>query len=212
MGRPAGVARRRALRRVLAARARAQRRAPRRPVQALRVDPGHGFEWSRLLLQLDAAGAGAGGADAGADAGAGAGIPGPHLDAARHLFDRALADGWDTVEGGFFYTVDWHGRPIVQRRFHWVAAEAIGAAEVLARVTGEERYAQLAEDWWAYARTHLVDAEHGSWHHELDVHNRPSSAVWDGKPDIYHAGQALLLADVPVSGSLAESVKVAASR
>ena len=50
------------------------------------------------------------------------------------------------------------------------------------------------------------------WHHELDVHNRPSGVVWDGKPDIYHAGQTLLLADVPVTGSLAESVKAAVSR
>ena len=167
--------------------------------------PGHGFEWARLLLQLDAASDSSG-------SGASAGIPGPRLDAARHLFDRALDDGWDPVEGGFVYTVNWHGRPIEQRRFHWVAAEAIGAAEVLAKVTGEERYARLAQEWWAYAQAHLVDVEHGSWHHELDVHNRPSGAVWDGKPDIYHAGQALLLADVPVTGSLAESVEAVTSR
>jgi len=161
--------------------------------------PGHGFEWARLLLQLDAA-------QAAQDSGV-AVAPGARLDAARHLFDRAAADGWDPEEGGFVYTVNWYGRPVEQRRFHWVAAEAIAAAEVFARVTGEERYARLADDWWAYARSHLVDVERGSWHHELDAHNRPSAEVWGGKPDVYHAGQALLLADVPVTGSLAESVR-----
>ncbi|MFF3063963.1 AGE family epimerase/isomerase [Oerskovia sp. NPDC057915] len=158
--------------------------------------PGHGFEWARLLLQLDAA-----------QASAGTGTPGARLDAAENLFDRAAADGWDRAEGGFVYTVNWFGRPVERRRFHWVATEAIAAAEVFAQVTGDERYAQLADDWWAYARAHLVDVERGSWHHELDAHNRPSAVVWDGKPDVYHAGQALLLADVPVTGSLAESVR-----
>lgn len=162
--------------------------------------PGHGFEWARLLLHLDAA-----------QAAVGTGAPGARLDAARHLFDRAATDGWDPVEGGFVYTVNWYGRPVERRRFHWVAAEAIAAAEVFARVTGEERYTRLADDWWAYARARLVDVERGSWHHELDVHNRPSAVVWDGKPDVYHAAQALLLADVPVTGSLAESVRALAS-
>ncbi|MHA7134741.1 AGE family epimerase/isomerase [Oerskovia turbata] len=168
---------------------------PDDPFKPYGSTPGHGFEWARLLLQLDAA-----------QAAAGAGAPDARLDAARRLFDRAAADGWDPEEGGFVYTVDWSGRPVERRRFHWVAAEAIAAAEVFARVTGEERYARLAADWWAYARARLVDAERGSWRHELDAHNRPSSVVWDGKPDVYHAGQALLLADVPVTGSLAESL------
>ncbi|MBE7701827.1 AGE family epimerase/isomerase [Oerskovia sp. Sa1BUA8] len=171
---------------------------PDDPFKPFGSTPGHGFEWSRLLVQLDAA-----------QAAVGAGAADARLDAARRLFDRALADGWDPVEGGFVYTVDWSGRPVERRRFHWVATEAVAAAEVLARVTGEPRYARLAADWWAWARSHLVDAERGSWRHELDARNRPSSAVWDGKPDVYHVGQAFLLADVPVTGSLAESVAAA---
>ena len=33
----------------------------------------------------------------------------------------------------------------------------------------------------------------------LDEHNRPSHTVWDGKPDVYHAYQALLLARMPLA-------------
>ena len=169
---------------------------PRDPFKPYGSTPGHGFEWSRLLLQVDAAWA---------DAGSGSSAS--RLGAARAIFDRAAADGWDAEVGGFVYTVDWTGTPVEPRRFHWVAAEAVGAAEVLHRVTGEDRYGELAGQWWEYIRTFFVDVEKGSWHHELDTHNLPSSAVWNGKPDIYHAGQALLLADLPVTGSLAESIR-----
>ena len=45
------------------------------------------------------------------------------------------------------------------------------------------------------------DKEHGSWIHQLDKDNRPLDTVWPGKPDIYHAFQAMLIpyADVEVS-------------
>ncbi|WP_407319133.1 AGE family epimerase/isomerase [Isoptericola halotolerans] len=151
--------------------------------------PGHGFEWARLMLQLDVA----------------AEQVGRRTDAAARLFDRALADGFDGT--GFVYTVDWSGDPVERRRFHWVAAEAVAAAEVLAVVTGASRYAEQAGAWWELVRERFVDHEHGSWHHELDTANRPSGDVWAGKPDIYHAVQALLVPDLPLTGSLAESAR-----
>ena len=57
---------------------------PRDILRPYGYTPGHSLEWARLLVQLRAL--------AGAQAGAG------HdwmLDAARHLFGRAVADGWD---------------------------------------------------------------------------------------------------------------------
>ncbi|GII97942.1 mannose/cellobiose epimerase-like protein (N-acyl-D-glucosamine 2-epimerase family) [Sediminihabitans luteus] len=153
--------------------------------------PGHGFEWARLLLQTDVA----------------AGTPGRRTDAAVALFERALADGWDAEHGGFVYTTDWSGTPVVARRFHWVAAEAVAAASVLATVTGEERYAALVDAWWAWIDAVLVDAERGSWRHELDADNQPAADVWRGKPDVYHAVQALLVADLPLRGSFAASAR-----
>jgi sulfoquinovose isomerase len=151
--------------------------------------PGHGFEWARLMLQLDVA----------------AEQVGRHTDAAVQLFERASADGFDGT--GFVYTVDWTGRPVERRRFHWVVAEAVAAAEVLTVVTGSSRYAEQAADWWDLVRQRFVDDERGSWHHELDTSNEPSGEVWAGKPDIYHAVQALLIPDLPLTGSLAESAR-----
>ena len=77
---------------------------PADPFRPYGATIGHGLEWSRLLVQLDLA----------------------HLDDARRLYDRAVADGW-AVDGapGFVYTTDWAGRPVTRTRMHWVCCEAI---------------------------------------------------------------------------------------
>ncbi|MFF2269239.1 AGE family epimerase/isomerase [Cellulosimicrobium cellulans] len=169
---------------------------PRDPFKPYGSTPGHGLEWARLLLQVDIA----------------SGTPGARTEAAVALFDRAVADGWDGEHGGgFVYTVDWSGVPVEPRRYHWVAAEAVAAADVLGRVTGESRFTEAAAGWWAWIDRFLVDPERGSWHHELDTANRPDGVTWVGKPDVYHAAQAVILPDLPLTGSLAASAKAAGS-
>ncbi len=155
--------------------------------------PGHGLEWSRLLVQLDVE----------------SGTDGARTAAAASLFDRAVVDGWDPAGGGFVYTTDWSGRPVEPRRFHWVAAEAVATADVLHRVTGEDRYADLAAEWWEWIGANLLDVERGSWFHELDTENRPSGRTWVGKPDVYHAAQAVILPELPLTGSFALSAQEA---
>jgi sulfoquinovose isomerase len=155
---------------------------------------GHGLEWARLLLHVEAAVPGDDAPD---------GLP----ETARLLFDRAVADGWHADGApGFVYTTDWSGEPVVRTRMHWVAAEAIGAAAVLHRRFGGEQYAGWYATWWDYAATYLRDTERGSWHHELDPRNRPSATVWSGKPDLYHAVQATLLPRLPAAPSLARAI------
>jgi len=166
---------------------------PHDPFKPYGATPGHGLEWSRLLLQVDVAG----------------GTVGKRTDAARQLFERAVADGWDEPRGGFVYTTDWTGTPVEARRFHWVAAEAAAAADVLQRTTGEGRFGELAGRWWAWIDEHLVDHERGSWFHELDTDNTPSGRTWVGKPDVYHAAQAVILPDLPLTGSFAASARAA---
>ncbi len=173
---------------------------PRDPFKPYGSTPGHGAEWARLLVHLDVAAPTP--ANRAAD-----GRPGPHIDAAAALFDRAAADGWDAEHGGFVYTVDWSGRPVEARRFHWVAAEMVAAAGILGRVTAQSRFESMAQDWWVWIRAALVDDARGSWRHELDEFNRPSATTWAGKPDIYHAVQAVLLPQLPLAGSLAASAR-----
>jgi len=154
---------------------------------------GHGVEWSRLFLHLEAALAPE---------------PAPWLpDAATRLFDRAVADGWD-ADGrpGFVYTTDWDGTPVVRDRLHWVVAEAINAAAAFHRRTGHERYAALYRAYLDYADQYLIDHDHGSWHHQLAPDNAPNDSVWSGKPDIYHVFQATLGPRLPLYPMLATAV------
>ena len=68
-------------------------------------------------------------------------------------------------------------------------------------VTGEEAYAAWHRTWWEHAERLFVDG--GSWRHELDPTNRPSSLVWVGRPDTYHAYQATILPLLPLAASYA---------
>lgn len=164
---------------------------PRHPFRPFGMTPGHGLEWSRLLLQIQA------------------GLrepPGWLVEGAEGLFGRAVADGW-AEGGGFVYTTDPDGGPVVTDCLHWVVAEAVGAASALHAVTRKEEYERSYRAFWDFAAVHLLDRERGSWHHELDENLRPSARTWNGKPDVYHALQATLLPRLPVAPSLAGALR-----
>ncbi|BDZ41886.1 hypothetical protein GCM10025865_11850 [Paraoerskovia sediminicola] len=167
---------------------------PDDPFKPFGATPGHGFEWSRLLLHLEAS----------SHVSDVEGL----LPAARALFDRATRDGW-AVDGadGFVYTTDWAGAPVVRDRMHWVPAEAAAAAAVLHARTGDAGYAALYATWWDYIAESVVDVEHGSWHHQLDASNTPIDTVWPGKADLYHAVQSTLLPTAPIAPGLAVAAR-----
>ncbi len=133
------------------------------------------------------------------------------LDAARGLFARATAEGWQ-ANGGFVYTTDHDGRPVVTDRLHWVVTEAIGAAAALHAETGDVEYERWYRTLWDFAELHLIDRERGSWHAELDEALQPSRRTWEGKPDVYHALQATLIPRLPVRPSLAGALRRPAAR
>lgn len=146
---------------------------------------GHGFEWSRLLLQVWNA----------------SGRRDEWLrTASRGLFERAWTDGWDAERGGLVFTTDWQGQTMNADRYHWVLAEAISAAAALLVAcehddATESRYREL----WGFTDRYLIDHQLGGWFHQLDNHNQVTADPWFGKPDIYHALTACLL---PVLGPL----------
>jgi sulfoquinovose isomerase len=164
---------------------------PRDVLRPYGYTPGHSLEWARLLLQLR-------------------GLAGPGhdwmLDAARHLFGQAMADGWDQERTGFAYTIGTDGSVCVADRFHWVLTEAIGAAAYLYRATGDRTYDRWYRRFWDHAALYLIDRRQGSWHHELTPANQPGHTTWDGKPDLYHALQATLFARTPLPAGLAATL------
>ena len=154
--------------------------------------PGHSFEWARLLLTLEAAWAAA---------------PVWLLEAATALFNTAVADAWRRDgHPGLIYTVDPDGQPVVTARMHWVACEAVLAADALHRRTGEERFATAAAQWWAEIDRYFLDRNGGGWWQELAPDMTPAASTWSGKPDLYHSYQALLLPSLPLSPTAATTL------
>lgn len=158
--------------------------------------PGHGMEWARLILQWALSTYGSGEEMA------------PYLDAAKHLFRRAVADGW-YCDGapGIVYTIGWDGRPVVHDRMHWVLAEAINTSAILYHQTKERDYAEDYEAFMKYLDEKVLDHKNGSWFHQLDEKNEPKDTVWPGKPDLYHALQTTLIPYYAPELSIAVAVK-----
>jgi mannose/cellobiose epimerase-like protein (N-acyl-D-glucosamine 2-epimerase family) len=158
--------------------------------------PGHGFEWARLLLHLEAA-----------RQRAQLATPNWLLADARQLFASACHHAWN-VDGlpGIVYTLDWQSRPVVRHRLHWTHCEAAAAAAALLQRTDEQQYEDWYRRFWEFNATQFIDYLQGSWHHELNEHNQPSADIWAGKPDLYHAYQATLLPLLPLAPSLASGL------
>lgn len=134
---------------------------PRHQFRPWGIDPGHQAEWAKLLALLDR-----------------------HLDdppawlreRAIELFRGALTVGWDDVHGGFYYTHDLDGEPVVADKYGWPVTEAIGASALLSR--WDDSYLEWYDRLWRYARTHLINPAYGTWYrrltreHERDDPNR----------------------------------------
>jgi mannose/cellobiose epimerase-like protein (N-acyl-D-glucosamine 2-epimerase family) len=154
---------------------------PEDPFHPFGIIIGHQFEWARLAVELSQA--------------LGPRAPTWLVSEAEKIYNIAKQIGW-SVDGapGFVYTIDFVGKPVVYMRMHWVITEAIAAAWTLSKITGAAEYLRDFEQWWSYAEQNFLDSSNGSWRHELDSTNHESASVWNGRPDVYHAYQALVIA------------------
>ena len=146
--------------------------------------PGHGIEWSRLIVQWAVSTYQNSNNENAKD----------YIKIAEKLYNRAVEDGWNADgEPGICYTTDWDGKPVVHDRMHWTLAEAINAAAVLYSATGNEKYKKDYAMFMQYLDEKVLDHKFGSWFHQLDEHNDLLTTVWPGKPDLYHALQATII-------------------
>ncbi|WP_245792443.1 AGE family epimerase/isomerase [Bowdeniella nasicola] len=170
---------------------------PADPFRPYGATPGHWFEWGRLALQA-AAECDARGIDAD-----------PRITRSAYELIATGAKESFGVDGtpGYVYTTDFDGTPVVHERMHWVACEAYaaGIAAALAQPSAAERWSDVAAQAWGYIEEFLIE-QPGQWVHELDRDNLPAAGTWEGKPDIYHALQAMLFPDLPLAPAFAPAV------
>ena len=147
---------------------------------------GHQTEWAKLLLQLDAL------------------LPAEwHLPCAQRLFDTAVERGWDAEHGGLYYGMAPDGSICDNGKYHWVQAESLAAAAVLAVRTGDERYWQWYDRIWAYCWAHFVDHQHGAWFRILHRDNRNTTREKSnaGKVDYHNMGACYDVLGVVAAGT-----------
>ena len=170
---------------------------PDDPFKPYGATPGHGIEWSRLIAQWAISAYDKGAAEAA-----------PYLEAAENLYNRAISDAWNADGApGIVYTTGWDGKPVVHDRMHWTLAEAINTSAVLYRLTGKEKYASDYAAFMQYLDESVIDHVNHSWFHQMDKDNQVMETVWPGKPDLYHALQAMLIPYYTPELSIALAVK-----
>ena len=81
-------------------------------------------------------------------------------------------------------------------RLHWPVCEGIQATASLHRLTGEAFWETWYRRLWDHAARYFIDPG-SSWINELDDDGGEGSAVWPGRPDVYHGGGAYLAALLP---------------
>jgi sulfoquinovose isomerase len=149
--------------------------------------PGHWLEWSRLLLQLWELG-------------------GRKLDwlpqCSKALFAQAAADGWDKDKGGFYYTLDWEGTPLIRDRYWWPCCEGVAASAFLNAIDGDSIYEHWYRQIWSFIAARFIDRQKGGWRAQIDDNLQPNSGPFFGKVDIYHSLQACLIPTLPTTGSV----------
>jgi mannose/cellobiose epimerase-like protein (N-acyl-D-glucosamine 2-epimerase family) len=146
---------------------------------------GHLAEWAKLLVTLEK-------------------LSGRHgegdwiMHRARELFAQAVEHGWDRKHGGLNYGFGpvagdpLHDKLVVcdEQKYHWVQAETIAAAAVLANRTHDGGYWDWYDRIWAYCWHHFVDHAHGAWYRILGADNRKLTDQKSpaGKVDYHNLG------------------------
>lgn len=110
------------------------------------VQPGHQFEWARLLLMLAA--------ERPEDW---------YHDRAIQLYATGMKHGRDDAFGGVVYGYGPDGTVCAGEKYYWVHSEGFAAAWRLYRLTGKDTYRADYHALWSYAWDNFVDHEHGAW-------------------------------------------------
>jgi len=108
------------------------------------------------------------------------------------LWDYSLEYGYDDEHGGFYFFGPL-GEPATNRvKAWWVQAEVLTSALRMYELTGEERYADVFEETWAFLETYQFDDEVGEWHSGVTDDLEPvgrKGALYKGA---YHNGRAMI--------------------
>jgi mannobiose 2-epimerase len=94
--------------------------------------------------------------------------------AALRIAEGIYAAAIDHKHGGLFSGCDSYGR-IHPKKEWWPQAEAVVGFFNAYELSGERKYYDAATSIWDFIQDHFVDREHGEWHNELSLDNKPDT-------------------------------------
>jgi len=114
------------------------------------------------------------------------------LDLYRNLFDYSVKYGFDSVNGGFFFSGVINEPARSQVKVWWVQSEVLIASLHMFELTGDPKYLVLFDKTFNWIEKHQVDWENGEWFGYI----RPDGTCVGGKADewkeAYHTGRAMI--------------------
>ena len=148
--------------------------------------PGHLTEWAKLLVLLNRHR-----------------VDADRVRRAGFLFSTAMNTAWDSQHGGIAYGFAPDRTICDGEKYHWVQAESLAAAALLAEATGHERYWTWYERLWTYCWEFFVDHEYGAWFRILgaDNHKITNQKSPAGKVDYHNMGACYDIMDVLQRGA-----------
>ncbi|MHC1785642.1 MAG: AGE family epimerase/isomerase [Christensenellales bacterium] len=122
-------------------------------------------------------------------------------DQACSMFTDAIQSGWDRDYGGLLYFIDCLGKPPEayehDMKLWWPHNEAVIAALMAYRDTGEARYLAWFTKTLTYCRTFFSDPEYGEWYGYLRRDGKPTEPPCKGSTfkGPFHLPRMLMMVD-----------------
>jgi mannobiose 2-epimerase len=117
----------------------------------------------------------------------------PFSDLYRTLYEYSLKFGYDSENGGFFYTGGFDESANLKDKVWWVQAEAIASSLYMYRMTNDPKYWSVFEKTFHFVDRFMADWQFGEWHSTTDtkgnVLNGEKAQPWKSG---YHNGRALI--------------------
>jgi mannobiose 2-epimerase len=96
--------------------------------------------------------------------------------AALNIAEVTYKTAIDHKNGGLLSGCDAAGK-ITSKKEWWPQAEAVVGFYNAYELSGEEKYFDAAVSIWDFIQKYFIDREHGEWHNELSIDNKPDTKM-----------------------------------
>jgi len=116
----------------------------------------------------------------------------PFMNLYETLFKYSLQYGYDSRQGGFFYTGRFNSAADDRSKSWWVQAETIVSSLRMYEYTKNPKYLSTFEETFSLIESRMVDWEVGEWHGTIPAQGQPQGDKASPWKAGYHNGRAMI--------------------